>query len=145
MPDIKALIAECTAYDFKEMLERKKVKSWLKSVSAFSNAEGGSLYYGVNDKGEIVGLDNPQSDADFISETIKSRIDPIPDFEIIPFEYDGKHLLEVKVCSALRGMAVFSSASTRAIPRISRPRFIAEAHPDQKYPMPGVFFPDLEI
>ena len=29
------LIAECSAYDFKEMLERKKVKSWLKSVSAF--------------------------------------------------------------------------------------------------------------
>ena len=23
------LIAECSAYDFKEMLERKKVKSWL--------------------------------------------------------------------------------------------------------------------
>lgn len=30
------LIAECTSYDFKEMLERKKVKSWLKSVSAFA-------------------------------------------------------------------------------------------------------------
>ena len=28
------LIAEYSAYDFKEMLERKKVKSWLKSVSA---------------------------------------------------------------------------------------------------------------
>ena len=31
------LIAECSAYDFKEMLERKKVKSWLKSVSTFAN------------------------------------------------------------------------------------------------------------
>lgn len=28
------LITECSAYDFKEMLGRKKVKSWLKSVSA---------------------------------------------------------------------------------------------------------------
>ena len=36
----------------KEMLERKKVKSWLKSVSAFANTEGGSLFYGVNDEGE---------------------------------------------------------------------------------------------
>ena len=35
------LIAECTSYDFKEMLERKKVKSWLKSVSAFANTDGG--------------------------------------------------------------------------------------------------------
>ena len=34
------LIAECSSYDFKEMLERKKVKSWLKSVSAFANTDG---------------------------------------------------------------------------------------------------------
>ena len=27
------LIAECSAYDFKEMLERKKVKSWVSLVS----------------------------------------------------------------------------------------------------------------
>ena len=59
------LIAECSAYDFKEMLERKKVKSWLKSVSAFANTDGGSLFYGVNDDGVIVGLENPQADADF--------------------------------------------------------------------------------
>ncbi len=39
------MIAECSAYDFKEMLERKKVKSWLKSVSAFANTDGGSLFY----------------------------------------------------------------------------------------------------
>lgn len=49
------LIAECTSYDFKEMLERKKVKSWLKSVSAFANTEGGSLFYGVNNEGEMWG------------------------------------------------------------------------------------------
>ena len=40
------LIAECSAYDFKEMVERRKVKSWLKSVSAFANTDGGSLFYG---------------------------------------------------------------------------------------------------
>ena len=31
---IEELIAECTAYDYKEMLEENKPKSWLKSVSA---------------------------------------------------------------------------------------------------------------
>ena len=67
------LMAECSTYDFKEMLERKKVKSWLKSISAFANTDGGSLFYGVNDDGVIVGLNNPQTDADFISETIKAR------------------------------------------------------------------------
>ena len=64
------LIAECSAYDFKEMLECKKVKSWLKSVSAFANTDGGSLFYGVNDDGVIVGLENPQAVAN-ISQTRK--------------------------------------------------------------------------
>ena len=91
------LVAECTAYDFKEALERKKTKSWLKSVAAFANTDGGSLYYGITNDGSIVGLDDIQSDADFISETIKSKIDPIPEMEIIPFEHDGRHILEVKV------------------------------------------------
>jgi len=82
------LIAECSAYDFKEMLERKKVKSWLKSVSAFANTDGGSLFYGVNDDGVIVGLENPQADADFISEMIKARLDPVPEVQL----FAGIHL-----------------------------------------------------
>ena len=91
------LIAECSAYDFKEMLERKKVKSWLKSVSAFANTDGGSLFYRVNDDGVIVGLKNPQADADFISENIKARLDPVPEIQLIPIEHEGYSLLEVKV------------------------------------------------
>ena len=91
------LIAECSAYDFKEMLERKKVKSWLKSVSAFANTDGGSLFYGVNDDGIIVGLENPQADADFISEMIKARLDPVPEIQLIPIEHEEHTLLEVKV------------------------------------------------
>ena len=85
------LIAECSTYDFKEMLERKKVKSWLKSVSAFANTDGGSLFYGVNDDGVIVGLEHPQSDADFISETIKARLDPVPEVQLIPIEHDANN------------------------------------------------------
>ena len=41
------LIAECSSYDFKEEVERKKTKSWLKTVSAFANGNGGSLYDGT--------------------------------------------------------------------------------------------------
>jgi hypothetical protein len=79
------------------MLECKKVKSWLKSVSAFANTDGGSLFYGVNDDGVIVGLENPQADADFISEMIKARLDPVPEVQLIPIEHEGHTLLEVKV------------------------------------------------
>lgn len=41
---IDRLIAEATECDFKVALETKKPKSWLKSVSAFSNGIGGTLF-----------------------------------------------------------------------------------------------------
>ena len=41
---IEQLIAEATECDFKVVLETKKPKSWLKSVSAFSNGIGGTLF-----------------------------------------------------------------------------------------------------
>ena len=56
------LIAECTAYDFKKELERKKIRDWLKSISAYANTEGGSLFFGVQNDGTVVGLDNPFND-----------------------------------------------------------------------------------
>ena len=47
---LKTLIAECTAYNFKLMLEEKKPKSWLKSVSAFANGLGSSLFFGIDNE-----------------------------------------------------------------------------------------------
>lgn len=45
------LIAECTAYDYKEELEEKKPKSWLKSVSAFADTRGYELCEGEHPQG----------------------------------------------------------------------------------------------
>lgn len=52
---IEKLISECTAYDYKGMLEESKPKSWLKSVSAFANGLGGSLFFGVDNNGLVRG------------------------------------------------------------------------------------------
>ena len=46
------------------MLEEKRPKSWLKSVSAFANGMGGSLFFGVENDGVIVGLNDIQSVTD---------------------------------------------------------------------------------
>ena len=58
--DFATLIAECTAYDFKEMLEEKRPKSWLKGVSAFANGMGSSLFFGVDNDRTAQGLGNIQ-------------------------------------------------------------------------------------
>ena len=58
--ELNALIAECTAYDFKVMLDEQKPKSWLKSVSAFANGLGGSLFFGIDNDGIIfASIDTP--------------------------------------------------------------------------------------
>lgn len=54
--DICDLIGEATAYDKKQQLEVKRPKSWLKSVSAFANGEGGTLVFGVSDDDQVWGL-----------------------------------------------------------------------------------------
>ena len=51
--DLNSLITECTAYDFKVMLEEKKPKSWLKSVSALD---------GYKDELKLMFKSNPISD-----------------------------------------------------------------------------------
>lgn len=51
MVHLQALIAEATEDDYKVALEKKKPKSWLKSVSAFANGIGGTLFFGVDNEG----------------------------------------------------------------------------------------------
>ena len=98
---IEELIAECTAYDYKVTLEEKKPKSWLKSVSAFANTLGGSLFFGVDNDGNVKGLEDIQQVTETISMKIRDYMDPLPDVEMIPLEQEGKHVLQLKVKEGL--------------------------------------------
>lgn len=93
----ETLIAECTAYDFKVMLEEKKPKSWLKSVSAFANGLGGSLFFGIDNDGIVKGLDDIQHVCEAISSKIRDYMDPLPEVEMVPHDVDGLHILQLKV------------------------------------------------
>lgn len=86
---IKSLISECTAYDFKLMLEEKKPKSGLKSISAFANGLGGSLFFGVDNDGVVKGLNDVQHVCETISSKIRDYMDPLPEVEMIPQTVDG--------------------------------------------------------
>lgn len=96
---IDRLIAEATECDFKVALETKKPKSWLKSVSAFANGIGGTLFFGIDNDKNIVGLADAQTDAETISRLIKERITPYPNFILVPERENGKDLLALTVIS----------------------------------------------
>lgn len=97
---ISDLISECTAYDFKSMLEEKRPKSWLKSVSAFANGLGGSLFFGIDNDGVTKGLDNIQHICETISCKIRDYMDPLPEVEMVPHKTDDElNILQLKVKS----------------------------------------------
>ena len=83
------LITEATEYEFKSDLEVARPKSWLKTVSAFANGLGGNVYFGVEDGGKAVGLDDVKATTDQISRLIKARISPLPEFNLTAHRVDG--------------------------------------------------------
>ena len=99
---IEQLIAEATECDFKVALEIKKPKSWLKSVSSFSNGIGGTLFFGISDDRKPIGLSDVQKDAEAISRLIKERITPLPQFILKPLQEDGKNLLALEAMFSWR-------------------------------------------
>jgi ATP-dependent DNA helicase RecG len=92
------LIAEATEYEFKSAVEANKPRSWLKTVSAFANGVGGSIYFGVSDDGIAIGLGNAQKAVEQISELIKARIEPaIKNVVLEPLSVDGKDILRIRI------------------------------------------------
>ncbi len=94
---LEKYIAESSVCEFKVSLEKEKPKSWLKSVSAFANRDGGVMLFGINNDREIIGIDNVQKDAEKISRLIKDKMIPVPEFDLIPEKVDSKDILILRV------------------------------------------------
>lgn len=128
--NIKQAYGENTTCDFKEAVERKQPKSWLKSVSAFANTAGGVLVFGMNDDGETIGLENAKADAEFISDRIKVFMDPVPEFELVtkPTE-NGRFILELHVLAGdMTPYYYVNSGTHSAFIRIGDESVITNAH-----------------
>ena len=103
------LISEATEYEFKSELEVKKVKSWLKTVSAFSNGLGGSIYFGVGDAEMLKGLEDIQETSENISQLISTKITPMVYVNMTPYDIDGKKILRVEIPSGYMTPYYYSS------------------------------------
>ena len=122
-------IAEATECDFKVALEVKKPKSWLKSVSAFANGIDGTLFFGIDNDRNVIGLADAQTDAETISRLIKERITPYPNFILAPERENGKDILVLSV-SAGRSTPYYYKADgiTEAYIRIGNESVIAPSY-----------------
>lgn len=91
--------------EFKERIS----DSFLKTVVAFANYDGGEILFGVDDNGTYVGLKDLKSDAIAIENKINDSISPQIDFEI---EVDcKKKIINLKVRPGLEKPYFYKSKS----------------------------------
>lgn len=76
---------------------------------------GGALIFGISDDEQIVGLGNPQGDAEKDKEIIKTRLTPIPEFRL-RFPYNETMLQDKK--------AMQRSMLTNPFEKFERKRFL---------------------
>lgn len=95
--EIESLYLECKA-----RLDRNATEGWLKTIAGFSNANGGSLFIGVEYKSnKLIGF--TRSDADnernFFNNQVNEHIFPRPACKVsfIRYENNGKELFVIRV------------------------------------------------
>lgn len=126
---IEELLGETTEYDKKREVEMKKPKSWLRSVSAFANGNGGMLIFGIADDDMVVGIDDIKVASEFVSQKIKERIDPFPEINMQIYNVEGeKSLLVVEVLKGQETPYYYhGDGSTEAFIRIGNESVTANA------------------
>ncbi len=82
-------------------LKRELTKDIKKEIIAFANSKGGTIYIGINDNGEVIGLKNCNKDAEALSGMIREGIksDLTLYTNIIIDNVDGKEIIILKVMS----------------------------------------------
>lgn len=89
------------SYQESETVELKSavVDDIKKEIIAFANSDGGKLYIGVRDDGEVAGLDDPDGTALQVSNMVRDSIKPdiTMFFHYQPIEEDGKKIIEISV------------------------------------------------
>lgn len=68
---------------------------YLKWLCGFANAQGGTIYVGVNDKGEVVGLSNAKKLMEDIPNQVQAGLGIMPDVSLL--EKDGKDYIAIRV------------------------------------------------
>ena len=90
--ELKQLINECNIVEFKS----EENENLYKSVSAFSNTNGGCIIVGVEDKTKkVVGIDLSSGIQTNISNKIANSLGIQPDIQL--YTIDGKHILKIIV------------------------------------------------
>lgn len=92
---------EFTENQFIELKESIDEKAIIKSIVAFANSQGGSIYIGIKDDGTIVGVTIGNNTLENLANYIESNTDPKLFPLILTHKKNKKDVIEVKVEESL--------------------------------------------
>ena len=80
-------------------LEFKKeiTRTFLKTVSAYSNYNDGEIIFGIDDNGDLIGIENSREECLRIENMINDSIEPVPNFNIEIEKVHGKNIIKLRV------------------------------------------------
>lgn len=86
-----SVLLEDQEFECKARLDRENTVGWLKTVCGFSNAAGGILLIGVEDKSnKLIGFTRQEADSErnFLNNQINEHISPRPQYQISFLRYE---------------------------------------------------------
>ena len=111
-------------FESKEMeLKSEYTRSYLKTVSAFANERNGKIIFGVNDVGEVVGVEDDAKIRQQIENAIFNNFAPIPSFRLETQMVEDKKIV---VLFVNRGSAIPYLFEGKAYMRTDTSTFVAD-------------------
>ena len=91
---------------------------YLKWICGFANAQGGKIYIGCNDNGDIIGVENSKKLLEDIPNKITQSLGIVADVNLL--EKDGKEYIEIVVPAystsiSYKGVYHYRSGSTKQV------------------------------
>lgn len=110
-------------------------KTFLKTVSAFANYDGGEILFGIDDDGNIVGIDDPEELCSRIENSINDALEPLPTYSLEQETRKGKEIVRLEV---LRGHDTPYCASGKAYKRSHTSTVVVDATELKRLVMRGL-------
>jgi Putative DNA-binding domain len=101
--EVEALISRgeniSTEFKLELPISERSIINVMKTVAAFANGEGGTLLFGVDNHGAVVGLqfDDTRATLDRTTQLIRDWVRPHVDFDTALADVDGKQVLLIRV------------------------------------------------
>lgn len=112
-------MGESISVEFKSWIKAKDMKERIQiavdELIAFANTKGGTIYFGIEDNGEVTGC--AECDSQKIIETIYDKTRPPLFSEIEKIEYEGKIILAITVqCDGI----IYATTDGRCLKRLGK-------------------------